>query len=211
MDLFGVLQDAYPTLLKGLATTVEVTVISLLIATVLGIITCLFRISHIPPLRWLAKFYIWLIRGTPLLVQLYLVFYGLPSAGIVLDAFPAAVLVFGFNEGAYMAESIRGALESVSYGQMEAGYCVGLNYVQIMAHAALSNSLISMLKGTSLAATITVMEMFRQAQVINGRVYESLGLYSEVAIIYLAFCSILTWLQHIGERKLATYGGGARK
>ena len=79
MDLFGVLQDAYPTLLKGLATTVEVTVISLLIATVLGIITCLFRISHIPPLRWLAKFYIWLIRGTPMLVQALYIYLALPQ------------------------------------------------------------------------------------------------------------------------------------
>jgi cystine transport system permease protein len=152
-------------------------------------------------------------------VQLYLVFYGLPSLGVTLPAYPTAVLVFGFNEGAYMAESIRGALESVSRGQMEAGWCVGLNYLQIMRHVvlpqafraafpALSNSLISMLKGTSLAATITVTEMFREATVINGRVYESLGLYSEVALIYLAFCTILTWLQRICERKLASYGGG---
>ena len=159
-----------------------------------------------------------MIRGTPLLVQLYLVFYGLPSVGIVLAAFPTAVLVFGFNEGAYMAETMRGAMESVSHGQVEAGYCVGLNFIQIMAHVvlpqafrtafpALSNSLISMLKGTSMAATITVMEMFRQATVINGRVYESLGLYGEVALIYLAFCTILTGLQHWGEKKLASYGG----
>ena len=138
---------------------------------------------------------------------------------MTLPAYPSAVLVFGFNEGAYMAESIRGALESVSRGQMEAGWCVGLNYLQIMRHIvlpqafraafpALSNSLISMLKGTSLAATITVTEMFREATIINGRVYESLGLYTEVALIYLAFCTILTWLQRLGERKLASYGGG---
>ena len=130
----------------------------------------------------------------------------------------AAVLVFGFNEGAYMAETMRGALESVSRGQMEAGYCVGMNYFQIMWHVilpqafrtafpALSNSLISMMKGTSLAATITVMEMFRQAQVINGRVYESLALYSETALIYLMFSTVLTYLQRWGEKKLGQYGG----
>lgn len=221
--LWGILVDSFPKLLGyGIRVTIPLTILSFALALAIATIVALVQYAHIRGLQQICRFYIWLIRGTPLLVQLYLVFYGLPSAGIVLDAFPAAVLVFGFNEGAYMAESIRGALESVSYGQMEAGYCIGLNYVQIMAHVvlpqamrtafpALSNSLISMLKGTSLAATITVMEMFRQAQVINGRVYESLGLYSEVAIIYLAFCSILTWLQHIGERKLATYGGGARK
>ena len=178
----------------------------------------LIQYAHVNVLQQLCRFYIWIVRGTPLLVQLWLVFYGLPSVGIVLSAFPTAVLVFGFNEGAYMAESVRGALESVSRGQMEAGYCVGLNYIQIMTHIvlpqafrtafpALSNSLISMLKGTSLASTITVMEMFRQATVINGRVYESLGLYTEVALIYLIFCTVLTWLQHLGERKLASYGG----
>ena len=149
---------------------------------------------------------------------MYLVFYGLPSVGVVIDAFPAAVLVLGFNEAAYMAETMRGALESVSRGQMEAGYCVGMNYVQIMMHVvlpqafrtafpALGNSMIAMLKETSMAATITVMEMFRQAQVINGRVYESLALYGEVALIYLIFCTVLSWVQRFGERRLSTYGG----
>ena len=212
--LWGILVDSFPKLLGyGIRVTIPLTILSFALALAIATIVALVQYAHIRGLQQICRFYIWLIRGTPLLVQLYLVFYGLPSAGIVLDAFPAAVLVFGFNEGAYMAESIRGALESVSYGQMEAGYCVGVVLPQAMrpAFPALRNSLILMLKGTSLAATITVMEMFRQAQVINGRVYESLGLYSEVAIIYLAFCSILTWLQHIGERKLATYGGGARK
>ena len=128
------------------------------------------------------------------------------------------MLVIGFNEGAYMAETIRGAMESVSRGQLEAGYCVGLNFPKIMWHVvlpqafrtafpALGNSMISMLKETSMAATISVMEMFRQAQVINGRVYESLGLYCEVAVIYLAFCTLLSWLQRKGEKRLASYGG----
>ena len=152
------------------------------------------------------------------MAQLYLVFYGLPSLGIVLEAYPTAVLVFGFNEGAYMAESLRGALESVPKGQLEAGYCVRMTYLQIMWHIvlpqafrvafpSLSNSLISMVKGTSLAATITVTEMFKEAQVINGRVYESLGLYTEVALIYLMFCSLLTVIQRHLEIRLSTYGG----
>ena len=106
-----------------------------------------------------------------LLVQLYLVYFGLPSVGILIDAFPAAVLVFGINEGAYMAESVRGALESVTKGQIEAGSCVGMSYLQIMRHIvlpqalrtafpSLSNGLISMVKDTSLTANITVLEMF---------------------------------------------------
>ena len=216
---WGILVDAFPKLLSyGVRVTVPLTILSFALALVISVIVAMIQYANVPVLRQVCRFYIWIVRGTPLLVQLYLVFYGLPSLGITLDAFPTAVLVFGFNEGAYMAESVRGALESVSRGQMEAGQCVGLSYLQIMAHIvlpqafrtafpALSNSLISMLKGTSLAATITVTEMFRQATVINGRVYESLGLYTEVALIYLAFCTVLTWLQHIGEKKLASYGG----
>ncbi|MBQ9041140.1 MAG: amino acid ABC transporter permease [Clostridia bacterium] len=217
--LWGILVDSLPKLLEyGVKVTVPLTALSFALALVVSLIVAMIQYADVPVLRQVCRFYIWIVRGTPLLVQLYLVFYGLPSLGVMLPAYPSAVLVFGFNEGAYMAESIRGALESVSRGQMEAGWCVGLNYLQIMRHVvlpqafraafpALSNSLISMLKGTSLAATITVTEMFREATIINGRVYESLGLYTEVALIYLAFCTILTWLQRIGEKKLASYGG----
>ena len=217
--LWRILADSLPKLLEyGVKVTVPLTVLSFTLALVIAVIVAMIQYANVRLLRQVCRFYIWIVRGTPLLVQLYLVFYGLPSLGVTLPAYPTAVLVFGFNEGAYMAESMRGALESVSRGQMEAGWCVGLNYLQIMRHIvlpqafraafpALSNSLISMLKGTSLAATITVTEMFREATVINGRVYESLGLYSEVALIYLAFCTILTWLQRIGEKKLAGYGG----
>ena len=217
--LWSILVDAFPKLLDyGVRVTVPLTILSFTLALAISLIVAMIQYAKVSVLKEICRFYIWIVRGTPLLVQLYLVFYGLPSLGITLDAFPTAVLVFGFNEGAYMAESVRGALESVSRGQMEAGQCVGLSYLQIMIHIvlpqafrtafpALSNSLISMLKGTSLAATITVTEMFRQATVINGRVYESLGLYTEVALIYLIFCTVLTWLQHIGEKKLASYGG----
>ena len=220
--LLSILADSFPRLLSyGVRVTIPLTALSFALALVIAVIVALIQYANVRGLREICRFYIWVIRGTPLLVQLYLVFYGLPSVGIVLDAYPAAVLVFGFNEGAYMAETMRGALESVSVGQLEAGYCVGLNYLQIMGHVvlpqafrsafpALSNSLISMLKGTSMAATITVMEMFRQAQVINGRVYESFGLYAEVALIYLAFCTILTWLQGVCEKRLSSFGGAAK-
>ena len=218
--VWGILVDSFPKLLKyGVEVTIPLTVLSFLLALLIALLVALIQYAHVKVLKELCRFYIWIVRGTPLLVQLYLVFYGLPSVGIVLDAFPAAVLVLGFNEGAYMAETMRGALESVSKGQLEAGYCVGMSYIQIMLHVvlpqafrtafpALGNSMIAMLKETSMAATITVMEMFRQAQVINGRVYESLALYGEVALIYLLFCTVLSWAQRFGEKRLATYGGG---
>ena len=217
--LWKILVDAFPKLLGyGIRVTVPLTILSYAIALAVALVVALIQYADVKGLRQVCRFYIWIIRGTPLLVQLYIVFFGLPSVGIRLDAFPAAMVVLGFNEGAYMAETIRGALESVSRGQLEAGYCVGMSYPKIMWHVvlpqafrtafpALSNSVISMLKETSMAATFSVMEMFRQAQVINGRVYESLGLYCEVALIYLIFCTILTWIQRRGEKKLASYGG----
>lgn len=214
-----ILLDALPKLLEyGVKVTIPLTVISFALALIIAVAVAMVQYADIKVLRKICRFYIWVTRGTPLLVQLYLVFYGLPSIGITLPAFPSAVLVFGINEGAYMAESMRGALEAVPKGQLEAGYCVGLSYMKIMRHIvlpqafkiafpSLSNSLISMVKGTSLAATITVVEMFRQAQIINGRVYESLGLYTEVALIYLFFCTFLTFLQHRIEKRLNRFGG----
>lgn len=217
--LWNILVDSFPKLLGyGVRVTIPLTIASFALALVISVIVALIQYADVKGLRQICRFYIWIVRGTPLLVQLYLVFFGLPNLGVVLDALPTAILVLGLNEGAYMAETVRGALESVSRGQMEAGYCVGMNYLQIMTHVVLpqafrtafpglSNSMIGMLKETSMAATITVMEMFRQAQVINGRVYEPLALYSEVAVIYLIFCTVLTWLQHRGEKRLASYGG----
>ncbi len=217
--LWNILLDSFPNMLAyGLKVTVPLTVLSFLLSFAVAIAVAMIQFANVKGLKELCRIYIWITRGTPLLVQLYIVFYGLPSVGVVLDAFPAAVLVLGFNEGAYMAETVRASLESVPTGQMEAGYCVGMSWFQIMrrivfpqamriAFPSLSNSLISMLKETSMAATITVIELFRQAQVINGRVYESLALYTEAALIYLLFCTALTWLQRLGERLLARRGG----
>ncbi len=221
--IWEILTDAFPKLLGyGVRVTIPLMLLSFALALVISILVALVQYANIKGLRLICRFYIWVVRGTPLLVQLYLIFYGLPKMGIVLDAFPCAVMVMGLNEAAYMAETVRGALESVSKGQVEAGRCIGLNYLQIMRHIvlpqafrvafpALSNSMISMTKETSLAATITVMEMFRQAQVINGRVYQPLALYTLVALIYLAFCTILTAGQHWGEKKLGSYGQTSRQ
>lgn len=197
--------------------TIPLTLISFAIALVIAVVVALVQFARIPVLRQICRFYIWVIRGTPLLVQLYVIFFGLPSIGVNIDAFPAAVLVFSINEGAYAAETIRGALESVPSGQMEAGRCVGMSYVQIMWHVllpqtfrtafpALGNELISMVKDTSLAANITVTEMFFQAQRIAGRTYQTMALYLEVAVIYLIFSTVLSLLQRFGEKKLSVYG-----
>lgn len=218
-ELLELLKNAFiQILIPGIKITIPLTILSFAVAFIIATITALVQYAEVPVLKQLSRFYIWIIRGTPLLVQLYVVFYGLPSIGIMIPAFPCAVAVFGFNEGAYMAESIRASLEAVPRGQIEAGYCVGMDYMQIIrrivmpqalrtAFPSLSNSFISMLKGTSMAASITVVDMFRQAQIINAVIYQPLWLYLEAAFIYLIFCTILTWVQKICEKKLNAYGG----
>lgn len=216
--LFNILVESFPKILiPGLNMTIPLTVISFSIAMVIAVAAAMVQFANVKGLKQLARFYIWVVRGTPLLVQLYVIFYGLPNLGIMIDPFPSAVLVFSINEGAYCAETVRAAMESVPHGQIEAGYCVGMTYMQIMrrivlpqalriAFPSLSNNLISMVKDTSLAANITVMEMFMVTQRIASRYYEHLALYIEVALIYLLFCTALTKLQSMGEKKLNSYG-----
>ena len=214
IELF--LDSFWKILLPGLTMTIPLTILSFSIALVIAVLAALVQFAHVPVLRQVARFYIWITRGTPLLVQLFVVFYGLPKLGIAIAPFPAAVLVFSVNEGAYCAETIRSALEAVPSGQMEAGLCVGMSYLQIIrrivlpqamrtAFPPLFNSLIAMVKDTSLAANMTVTEMFMVTQRIVARTYEPLVLYIEVGLIYLLFCTILTKIQSIGEKKLNTY------
>ena len=215
--LWNILLDSFwKIFLPGLKVTIPLTVISFSIALVIATAMAMVQFANIKGLRQIARFYIWIFRGTPLLVQLFVVFYGLPRAGILIDPFPAAVLVFSLNEGAYSAETMRAALEAVPAGQLEAGYCVGMSYLQIMrriilpqamrtAFPPLSNSLIAMVKDTSLAANITVTEMFMVTQLIVALTHEPLALYIEVGLIYLLFSTVLTKLQGIGEKKLSTY------
>lgn len=218
MNIWNLLVDSFPKILvPGLVMTLPLTVIAFSIAMVIAVATALVQIARIPVLKTLARFYIWVIRGTPLLVQLYVLFYGLPNLGIMIDPFPSAVIVFSINEGAYCAETMRAAIESVPKGQLEAGYCVGMSWMQTMrriilpqafrtAFPPLSNSLIGMVKDTSLAANITVMEMFMATQRIVGRTYEALPLYIEVGAIYLIFSTVLTWVQRKGEKRLSRAG-----
>lgn len=129
--LWELFLDSFPKiLLPGLTMTIPLTAISFTLALIIAVAMALVQFANVPVLRRVARFYIWIFRGTPLLVQLFIVFYGLSRVGIVLDPFPAAVIVFSLNEGAYCAETVRAALESVPRGQLEAGLCAGLSYMQ---------------------------------------------------------------------------------
>ena len=218
-QIWELLADSFfKILIPGLTMTIPLTVISFSFAMIIATVVALIQFAGVPILKHICRFYIWVIRGTPLLVQLFVIFYGLPRVGMVLDPFPAAVIVFSINEGAYSAETIRAALESVPRGQLEAGYCVGMSYLQPIrriilpqalrtAFPPLSTSLIAMVNDTSLAANITVTEMFMVTQRIVARTYEPLALYIEVGLVYLLFSTVLTKLQHWGEKRLNAYGG----
>ncbi|WP_238157668.1 amino acid ABC transporter permease [Aeromonas salmonicida] len=203
----------WPLLRAGLIFTVPLTLITFVLGILLGFLVALARLYGPTPLVVLVRFYVWLIRGTPLLVQLFLIFYGLPSAGIVLDAFTAAVIGFTLNIGAYSSEIIRATLAAIPKGQWEAAYSIGMNWPQVMwrvilpqaariAVPPLSNTFISLVKDTSLAAAITVPELFQAAQRLASVTYEPLILYIETAIIYLLFSSVLSTLQDRLERRL---------
>ncbi|MDH6232900.1 cystine transport system permease protein [Mesorhizobium soli] len=212
LDSFG------PLLWAAVAFTAPLTLLSFVFGLTVGLITALVRLFGPAPLAAIARFYVWIIRGTPLLVQLFLIFYGLPNVGIVLDAFPAALIGFTLNVGAYSSEIVRAAIGSVPKGQWEAAYSIGMSWSQAMrrtilpqaarvAVPPLSNTFISLVKDTSLAAAITVPELFQAAQRIVATTYEPLILYIQAAIIYLGLSSILSALQVRLERRLGRYGG----
>lgn len=200
-------------LIPCIQVTIPMTIIVFAISLVLAFFLALVQVMNVRWLKNVARIYIWIFRGTPLLVQLFIIFYGLASLGISIPAFPSAVIAFSLNLAAYNSETIRSAILSVSEGQTEAGYMVGMNYQQIMrriilpqamktAFPNLFNSLIGLTKDTSLASNITVIELFKSAQQIAGRYFEPFALYCEAAVIYLLLCSLLTVLQSRLEKKL---------
>ncbi|MBK0035241.1 amino acid ABC transporter permease [Erwinia sp. S43] len=212
----------WPMLYAGLTFTIPLTLISFILGLSLGFIAALVRLYGPEPLKKIVRFYVWLIRGTPLLVQLFLIFYALPSAGITLDAFPAAIIGFTLNIGAYTSEVIRATLLSVPKGQWEAAHSIGMNWAQalrrvIIPQAAriavppLSNTFISLVKDTSLASVITVPELFLAAQRIAAVTYQPLILYTEAAIVYLIISSVLSSLQTRLEKKLENTGAVKEK
>lgn len=213
MNLELLIDSFFKIIIPGMQITIPLTIISFSIALIIAIVTAIVQVANVPILKQCARIYVWFIRGTPLVVQLFIVFYGLPYFDIMLDNYASAILVFSINTGAYASETMRAAIESVPKGQFEAGYCVGMNYLQIMwriilpqamrtAFPPLSNSLISLVKDTSLAATITVSEMFLEAQKIVARTWETFPIYLELSFVYLIFCTFLTWLQHTLEKKM---------
>ncbi|GAA1666221.1 hypothetical protein MMUR_03140 [Mycolicibacterium murale] len=214
---FDLVRDnLWPLAKAAITMTIPLTIISFAIGLVLALAVALARLSSNVVLTNVARLYISIIRGTPLLVQLFIVFYALPEFGVRIDPFPAAVIAFSLNVGGYAAEIIRSAILSIPKGQWEAAETIGLDYVGalrriILPQAArvavppLSNTLISLVKDTSLASTILVTELLRQAQIIAAPTFEFFALYGTAAIYYWVICLVLSFGQSRLEHRLERY------
>ena len=213
---FGLVWRSAPALLTGAAYTVGLSVGSMTIGLGLGLGLALMRLSGLAALSIPARIYVSAIRGTPLLVQLFLIYYGLPQLGLRLDPIPSALIGFSLNVGAYTAEILRAAIAAVEPGQWEAAAVIGMGPAQTMrrvilpqaartALAPLGNSFISLVKDTSLAATIQVPELFRQAQLITARTFEVFAMYLSAAAIYWVLSSLLAQVQGWAETRASRH------
>lgn len=196
--------------------TIPLTLASFSLGLLLALVVALMRLSRNTVISGVARGYVSVIRGTPLLVQLFVIFYGLPTIGVKLDPWPSAIIAFSLNVGGYAAEVIRAAILSVPKGQWEAGHTIGMSRGQslvriILPQAArvsvppLSNTFISLVKDTSLASLILVTELFRQAQQVAAFSQEFMALYLEAAAVYWVICLVLSSAQSLLEKRLDRY------
>ena len=206
----------WPIVRGGLTGTIPLALASFGLGLVLALVVALMRLSRVPLVSAVARGYVSVIRGTPLLVQLFVIFYGLPSVGVTLSPWPSAIIAFSLNVGGYAAEVIRAAILSVPAGQWEAAHTIGMSRRQalrriILPQAArvsvppLSNTFISLVKDTSLASLILVTELFRQAQEVATFSGEFMVLYVEAAMVYWVICLFLSGGQSTLERRLDRY------
>ncbi|MGV8964748.1 MAG: amino acid ABC transporter permease [Cellulomonas sp.] len=203
----------WPLVRGALTGTIPLSLVSFALGLVLALALALMRLSGSRWLAAVAGVYISIVRGTPLLVQLFVIFYGLPSIGILINPWPSAVLAFSLNVGGYAAEVIRAAILSVPQGQWEAAYMIGMSRRRsltriILPQAArvsvppLSNTFISLVKDTSLASLILVTELFRQAQQVAAFSQQFMLLYLEAALVYWVICLALSTTQSALEKRL---------
>ena len=217
MDVnFELMKSAFPLLLAGAGITVEITALSVFFGMLIGIIVALVRMSDFKPLRWIGNVYVDFIRGTPLLIQIFLVYFALPSIiGHRVDAFFAAISACSINSGAYVAEVFRGGIQSIDVGQMEAGRSLGMTWWQTMRYIILpqafkriipplGNEFIAMLKDSSLVSVIGFEELTRRGQLIIARTYASFEIWMAVAIICLILTFTVARLTGLLERKFDT-------
>lgn len=215
MLFFELFIKHFPSFLHAMGLTVQITLLSLVFASIIGIVFGLMKVSRGRILRSIANAYIWIIRGTPLLVQIYFVYFGIPMAfGISLSEWDAGIITMSLNAGAYMAEIVRGGIEAVDPGQMEAARSLGLPYRRSMAKVVLPQALRTMLpsiinqfiitlKDTSLLSVIGVRELTMNGKIITANNMETIRMWGIVAIYYLIVISLLTLVANKLESKMS--------
>ncbi|MBM7052148.1 MULTISPECIES: amino acid ABC transporter permease [unclassified Rothia (in: high G+C Gram-positive bacteria)] len=210
--------QSLPSLLEAMVkVTLPLTLIAFGLSLLIGIVATAMRSrSAKNPLNWLSRFYIWVFRGTPLLVQLFLIFYGLPKVGITLDTWTAAIITLSLNTGAYVAETFRASVASIPRGQFEAARTLNFTQMQTLRHVIipqatrialppLGNDLIDLVKGTALVSTISLVDLFQSGKQVAARTYEPLAMYLEVAVLYLLIVTVLSWGQNLLEKRSSRY------
>ncbi|MCY8520358.1 amino acid ABC transporter permease [Bacillus atrophaeus] len=208
--------ESFPYVIKGIWYTLLISFVSMFAGTMLGLFISLARMSKFALLRWPARLYISFMRGVPILVILFILYFGFPYIGIEFSAVTAALLGFSLNSAAYIAEINRSAISSVDKGQWEAAASLGLSYWKTMrgvilpqsvwvALPPLANVLLDLIKASSLAAMITVPELLQHAKIIGGREFDYMTMYILTALIYWAICSVAAAFQNILEKKYAHY------
>ncbi|KPV42784.1 amino acid ABC transporter permease [Alicyclobacillus ferrooxydans] len=206
-----------PLLLRGALVTLELTALGVLFGLVLGVIAALGRISHFWLFNVPARLYTWIIRGTPLLVQILIIYVGLPSLGITLPPFPAAVIALSINSGAYITEIIRAGIQSIDVGQMEASLSLGMTYGKAMRRIIfpqayrrllppLVNEFVALLKDSSLVSVISMEELLRRGQEIYTANFKQMQTLILVGILYLIMTSIFVLVANRLEKRLAVRG-----
>lgn len=214
MDI-NYLVSIFPILLKASIKTIELTTISVTAGSLLGVVTAILKLQRNKVLYGIGYMYTWIFRGTPLILQIIFIYYGLPSLNIELTPMQGALIALSFNSGAYMAEIIRGGIISVDKGQFEASKALGFTYFQTMRKIILpqtfrviippvGNEYITMLKDTAIVSTIAMNELMRSAQVMYAAKF-SVEPFVAAAIIYLIMTSIFTTVFSAAEKKLAVY------
>ncbi|MCZ2258327.1 amino acid ABC transporter permease [Sporosarcina sp. G11-34] len=197
--------DSLPSLLKATLMTIFLAGISILIALIIGFFTAIVRILKVRIVNGIASTYVSIIRGTPLLVQIFVIYYGLSQIGLALDPISSGILALSLNAGAYLSESFRASILAVDNGQMEAAMSMGMTYSQALrriilpqslriAIPTLSNSFIILIKDTSLVSVITVTELLQMSSLIIAKTFEPLTIYLLAAAIYWMLITLLTML-----------------
>lgn len=210
--------ESLPQLLEAMVkVTLPLTLIAFVLSLLIGIFATAMRTrSNVNPLNWISRFYVWVFRGTPLLVQLFLIFYGLPRLGITLDTWTAAIITLSLNTGAYVAETFRASVASIPRGQFEAARTLNFTKMQTLTKVVipqavrialppLGNDLIDLVKGTALVSTISLVDLFQSGRQVAARTYEPLAMYLEVAFLYLIIVTILSWGQRYLEKRSSRY------